>query len=157
MVPFPHRSVGMAVIVFSFGVSSSPETPAASGARKPDTREVIQWVQELGDIALSVDESCANADIHPRDSTIGDYMASIWAYHADTTGTNFIDAQCRDVATETVGDIVPEKQHGDEFWSVRFSICRQHGEEHWCWGVMFLVNQRTRRPVPSTVRCLIAG
>ncbi len=129
----------------------------ASPAARPDTREVIQWVQGLYAIPLSRHESCADLRVHPHDSTVGDFLSSVWAFHADTSGRNFIDVSCTDVAGEAVKDAVPGASGDQTFWSVEFSICRHAGEEQWCWGIMFLVRKEDRTVVPASVRCNAAG
>jgi hypothetical protein len=130
---------------------------AESVEARPDTREVIELVLGLRDVPLSRHESCAHLGVHPCDSTIGDFLMSVWAFHADTTGTNFIDVICTDIVAEAVKDLIPEAVHGREFWSVEFSICRHAGEEHWCWGIMFLVSKKDRAVIPGSVRCNVAG
>ncbi|KMQ52417.1 hypothetical protein CHISP_0684 [Chitinispirillum alkaliphilum] len=152
-------------LVSSFSIISGEKTD--SQAQLTD-KQIIDLVLNLTSVELDTLRFCNNVGTDPEDSTVGQYLAGFWEMHTNRIGTNFLRVEKEPMTGKQAEELFDndsgterkamEGLSGDEqLWLVDFYVCRENGEEQWCWGIRFLVRQADKSVVREAVWCIGAG
>ena len=108
------------------------------------TKEILRLLMSSQAVRLSTHPTCHGVGSSMTDKDMGDYLAGLLAEFVQEEGQNLIS-----VATE-------DSERPDA-WKCTVNFMRRNGEEHWAWGVSFMVRKWDRRVIPGSFRCIGAG
>ena len=110
-------TLAVVLVITQPGLANSPSTA-------PSQKEILGALMKNLDVKLEDAAHCNGVGVEPTDRTLGDYLSGFWAFHANTTGKNWLE-------------ISATRSDKKDRYLAKVMIYRKDGEENWGWGVSF--------------------
>ena len=132
------KAIALATAIIAFSGAGSTHAADLDG---PAMRALFR----LSALKLKDIPSCRGVGLTAADRTLGDFLGSILSQFVSLKSDNPI-LQVHSL----------ERTRADHL-TLEITFHKKDGEEEWRWGVAFMLNQKTGQPLPSSVRCIVAG